>query len=189
MDNFNIFTIPSALKHANNVSDNLNVNSICSCETVPDHSHLMNWNNSHCRVLMMVTTFTSEILVWVTHFPQNTLLPVSGFSSSTFKRDLKKLFSETTACFFCWHLLHYWNATDDSSTTRSTVVHSASKNGWKGKKNVYNSTIPFRSAGTLILRLVNRKSKKTIFKKTLACKINTYWPIFIFLWLVLYIFQ
>lgn len=63
VDNFNIFTIPSALKHANNVSDNLNVNSICSCVTAPDHSHLMNWNNSHCQVLMMVTTFTSEILV------------------------------------------------------------------------------------------------------------------------------
>lgn len=75
VDNFNIFTIPSALKHANNTSDNLNVNSICSCVTAPDHSHFMNWNNSHCQVLMMVTTFTSEILVWVTHFPWNTAAP------------------------------------------------------------------------------------------------------------------
>lgn len=33
------------------------------------------------------------------------------------------------------------------------------------KKNLYSSRIPFRSAGTLILRLVKRKSKKKTFKK------------------------
>lgn len=36
------------------------------------------------------------------------------------------------------------------------------------KKNLYNSRIPFRSAGALILRLVKRKSKKTILKKDIS---------------------
>lgn len=119
---------------------------------------------SHYWVLMMVATFPSRILVvWVTHFPQNTAAPCCQSQDSHHPR------SKGSDCF--QKQLPVFSVDTFCTTEMPLMIVLLLEALWftvllkmdeKKIKNLYNSTIPFRSAGTLILRLVNRKSKKKI---------------------------